>query len=315
MNAIRTRQHDAVLTVELDNPPYNFLTGEMMRDLEALLHRLADDETVRAVVVTSALPGVFVSHYDVAEILAGAEASPLPLSPALAGAALRTTGAASHLPGAQAVLGRGMTAGLTDILRYHEVCRLMRRSDKVFVAAVNGHAMGGGCELVLSCDIRLMADGPYRIGQPEILVGLIPGGGGTQLLTRSLGAARALELCLEGAPIDAATARDIGLVNRLVDPDRLLAEALDTARRLARRSPVAVAAVKRAVHEGGSAGLEAGLHVERAGFLAAASQPQTRDAMRAYLADVRRNEAAGKDLTAFIEERLPDWHRGTAGES
>ncbi|WP_433665226.1 enoyl-CoA hydratase/isomerase family protein [Nocardia sp. CA-128927] len=195
--------------------------------------------------------------------------------------------------------------------RYHEVCRRMRNSDKVFVAALNGRTLGGGCELALSCDIRLMADGPYEIGQPEILVGIIPGGGGTQMLTRVLGAARALELCLEGAPITPARARDIGLVHRLVAPNDLMDEARTTAARLARRSPVAVAALKRTIYEGGSESLEKGLHVERTGFLETSSTATTQRAMRQYLDEIREVESSGRELATFIAERLPRWVEGS----
>ncbi|WP_405161926.1 enoyl-CoA hydratase/isomerase family protein [Nocardia sp. NBC_01499] len=311
MSVLRTDRDGTVLTVWLDNPPYNFLTSEIMTALADLLTSLEHDDTIRAVVLTSAVEDVFVSHYDVAEILAGAAASPVTLTRRTAAAALRTSRAADHIPGGQAALARAGAGGVADLRRYHEVCRRMRNSDKVFVAALNGRTLGGGCELALSCDIRLMADGPYEIGQPEILVGIIPGGGGTQMLTRVLGAARALELCLEGAPITPARARDIGLVHRLVAPADLMDEALGTAARLARRSPVAVAALKRAIYEGGSESLEKGLHVERTGFLESSSTATAQRAMTAYLEEIREVERSGRDLATFIAERLPRWVEGS----
>ncbi|WP_194837263.1 enoyl-CoA hydratase/isomerase family protein [Nocardia sp. XZ_19_369] len=307
---IRTERDGTVATVWLDNPPYNFLTSEIMTALADLLTSLERDDAVRAVVLTSAVEDVFVSHYDVAEILAGAAASPVTLTRRAAAAALHTSRAADHVPGGQAALARAGAGGVADLRRYHEVCRRMRDSDKVFVAALNGRTLGGGCELALSCDIRLMADGPYEIGQPEILVGIIPGGGGTQMLTRVLGAARALELCLEGAPITPARACDIGLVHRLVTPADLLDEARSTAARLARRSPVAVGALKRAIYEGGSESLEKGLHIERTGFLETSSTASAQRAMGKYLEEIREVETSGRDLASFIAERLPRWVEG-----
>ncbi|PXX60359.1 enoyl-CoA hydratase/carnithine racemase [Nocardia tenerifensis] len=311
---IRTDRDGAVLTVWLDNPPYNFLTGEIMTALADLLTSLEGDDSVRAVIFTSAVEDVFVSHYDVAEILEGAQASPITLTRRKAAAALHASRAADRLPGAQAALARAGAGGIADLRRYHEVCRRMRNSDKVFVAALNGRTLGGGCELALSCDIRLMADGPYEIGQPEILVGIIPGGGGTQLLTRVLGAARALELCLEGAPITPARARDIGLVHRLVTPAALQNEAHRTAARLARRSPVAVAALKRAVYEGGSESLDRGMHTERTGFLETSSIETAKRAMARYLEEIREVDRDGRDLATFIADRLPRWIEGSVVE-
>ncbi|WP_433578745.1 enoyl-CoA hydratase/isomerase family protein [Nocardia brasiliensis] len=311
MSLIRTDRQGAVLTVWLDNPPYNFLTGAIMSELAALLTELESDAEIRAVVLTSAVEDVFVSHYDVAEILAGAEAAPVTLTQRTASAALHASRAADRIPGGQAVLARAGASGVADLRQYHEVCRRMRNADKVFIAALNGRTLGGGCELALSCDLRLMADGPFEIGQPEILVGIIPGGGGTQMLTRVLGVGRAMELCLEGAPITPARALEIGLVHRLVEPSGLLAEAQATAARLARRSPVAVGALKRAIYEGGSEPLEKGLHYERAGFLETSSTPAAKRAMRAYLDEIRAVESDGRDLASFVAERLPRWVEGS----
>ncbi|MFG1796313.1 enoyl-CoA hydratase/isomerase family protein [Nocardia sp. NPDC049149] len=308
---IRTERDGAVLTVWLDNPPYNFLTTDIMIALGEVLDSLARDDSCRAVILTSAVEDVFVSHFDVAEILSGAESSPVQLTARTAAAALVTSRVADHIPGAQTALARAGAKGVADLRRFHEVGHRMRNSDKVFIAALNGRTLGGGCELALSCDIRLMADGPYEIGQPELLVGIIPGGGGTQLLTRVLGAGRAMELCLEGAPITPARAYEIGLVHRLVAPAGLLTEARTTAARLARRAPVAVGALKRAIYVGGSESLDKGMHVERAGFLESCSTPAAVRGMQAYLAEIHEVTAGDGDLAAFVADRLPRWVDGS----
>jgi enoyl-CoA hydratase/carnithine racemase len=185
----------------------------------------------------------------------------------------------------------------------------MNRLDKVFIAAINGVALGGGCELALACDLRIMALGDYRIGLPEITLGIIPGAGGTQRMARALGPARALELMLEGQALTPKEAQKAGLVHRTADSAKLLDEALAIGERLARRSPVAVQALKRAVYEGASRPLAEGLHIERAGFLAASSTTAAKRAMGVYAEEVERLGDAAPWQTESVMER---WQSGEA---
>ena len=271
MSTVRTERDGRVLTVTLDNPPRNLMNGRMVGELDALATELEDDESIGAVVITGAPEEVFITHFDVAEMLAGAEA------------------------------GREATEVGLELI--HGLFLRMNRMDKVFVAAVNGLALGGGCELALACDLRLMAEGEqHRIGLPELSVGIIPGAGGTQRLTRALGPSRALEFMLEADPLTPQQAVELGLVHRTVASDELLQVAHATAERLARRSPVTVGALKRAVYFGGSAGLEQGLAMEREGFQAAVSSAAAARAMRAYL----EQEAALADSAAILP-----WREGT----
>ena len=151
-----------------------------------------------------------------------------------------------------------------------------------------------------------MADGPYSIAQPEILLGFPPGGGGTQRLTRLLGAGKALHMCLEGTPKTPAEALAFGLVDRVVAPERLLEEAIEHAARLGRRPKAGIGAVKRAVRFGGSLPLEDGLRLEAGEFLSAISTPESIEAQRAYVD--RTNELddvpiANPDIRAAVTER------------
>ena len=271
MSTVLTERDGRVLTVTLDNPPRNFMNGRLVGELDAVARELEDDESIGAVVITGAPEEVFITHFDVAEMLAGAEA------------------------------GREATEVGLELI--HGLFLRMNRMDKVFVAAVNGLALGGGCELALACDLRLMAEGEqHRIGLPELSVGIIPGAGGTQRLTRALGPSRALEFMLEADPLTPQQAVELGLVHRTVASDELLQVAHATAERLARRSPVTVGALKRAVYFGGSAGLEQGLAMEREGFQAAVSSAAAARAMRAYL----EQEAALADSAAILP-----WREGT----
>ena len=215
------------------------------------------------------------------------------------------------MPSVQEVLARTPAAGLVALERFHGILLKMNRCGAVFVAALNGSALGGGCELALACDLRVMADGEHGIGQPEVLFGFPPGGGGTQRLARLLGSARALRLVLDGGPIRPAEAAELGLVDEVVPAGELLDRAVAVAERLGRRPKGAVAACKRAVYEGGSLPLPDGLRVERAEFLAALGTREAQDAMASYLnAFERTGELPGYDPAAL--ERALDAGRFTA---
>ena len=305
---LRVERDGRVMTVTLDNPPVNFMTGQMLAELDELVTSLEGDGTVGSVILTGAPDDVFITHFDVAEILAGSEGVGQQVGPRLAGGSLRAVGALARVPQLRDRLERSPAAGMLELRRIHDIFLRMNRMDKVFIAALNGTALGGGCELALACDIRLMADGDGRIGQPEMALGFPPGGGGTQRLTRILGPGAALEAILEARLFTAREAEALGIVQRALPPDRLMAEAREVAERLARRSPASVAAAKRAVYEGASRPLPEGLHMERAAFLAAASTPASRRAMKAYADQVaERGQAPLAD-----DEALGAWLDGTA---
>jgi enoyl-CoA hydratase/carnithine racemase len=308
VKTVDVERRGRVMVVRLDNPPRNFMTSGMVRELSDLMTLLESDRTVGAVVITGAPDDVFITHFDVAEISAGGERIPATLSSTQAGGGLRAVGALERIPGARGLLERSPAAGTLTLREIHELFLRMNRLDKAIVAAVNGVALGGGCELALACDIRIMARGEHRIGLPEITLGIIPGAGGTQRMTRALGSSRAIEMMLEGRALTPEEAESVGLVHRIVEPAALLNEALTTAERLARRSPVAVAALKRAVYEGGSQSLEEGLHIERAGFVAAASSRAARRALKAYAEEVERLG----DAPWQRQEIMEHWQQGTA---
>jgi enoyl-CoA hydratase len=284
---IAVEQRARVLVATLSNPPHGLIDAAMVDALERLVARAEEDSAVGAVVLTGAHPQRFIAHYDIEELLRGSEASPS-VSPRLAELGLRGVGALRRVPRAREALAGTPAAGLEEVERFHEIFLRMQGCGAVFIAALNGSAMGGGCELALACDFRLMARGEHLIGQPEILLGFPPGGGGTQRLARLVGARAALRLCLDGGPLGAEEAGEIGLVDRLVDPERLLEEATAEAARLAARPKAAVAAAKRAIYEGGSRPLREGLRIERAEFVATITTEQSREAMRAYVDAFRR---------------------------
>jgi len=155
------------------------------------------------------------------------------------------------------------------------------RVKKPIIAAVNGYALGGGCELAMMCDI-IIAGENAKFGQPEITLGTIPGVGGTQRLTRAVGKSKAMEMVLTGKPIDAKTAETMGLISRIVPEDKLLESALETAARIASFSKPVVALAKEAVNRSYEVSLTEGLLFERRLFYSTFALNDQKEGMRAF---------------------------------
>jgi len=220
---------DTVVVLRLDNPPVNALSCALARDLDAAIAEAADDPTIRALVLYGGEKG-FAAGADIEEFV---DLDPADLS--RQGLALeRAIDRLATLP-------------------------------KIVIAAVTGYALGGGCELALAADLRISAE-DARWGQPEILLGIIPGAGGTQRLTRLVGPGHAKDLILSGRFADADEARMIGLVNTVVPRHEVLPSALALAARYAAGPAVVLAAAKAAIDGGVGLSLEAGLALERALF-------------------------------------------------
>lgn len=150
------------------------------------------------------------------------------------------------------------------------------------IAAVNGFALGGGCEIAMACDL-VYASEKARFGQPEVNLGLIPGWGGTQRLTRRVGIGRALEMDLTGDVVDAAKAKDLGLVLEVLPPDKLLEFAKGQARKIAAKGPIAVAMAKRCIRQGADADLRVGCALEQQAFAALFGSEDMREGTKAFL--------------------------------
>lgn len=309
MALLSTEQSDRVLVVRVDNPPHNFMNREMVAELDELTRSLESDRSVGSVVVTGGPERLFITHYDVAEILAGATDVGVVPGPRLAGGLLRAAGLVKRVPGVRSAAQRTPLRGLLELHRIHDILLRMNRSDKVFIAAVNGPATGGGCELALACDLRFVADGEIPIGLPELTMGFNPGAGGTQRLSRLMGPGPALEMMLEGRTLQPRAAQEARLVHRVLPADRLLPEAIETGRRLAGRSPDAIRGLKRLVHEASSGPLAAGLAAERKWFMTQAGTERAVRAMTAYVEEVERRGPAWADPDA-----MPAWQEGTAAD-
>lgn len=243
---------NGVVVATYDHAPMNYFCAEGAGELVELIEDWRAP-SIRAVVLTGGRPGKFITHYSVEE-LEGYAADP---------DALRAAGTA-----------------LND--GYHAMLQSLNALPKPVIAAMNGDAMGGGFELCLSCDLRIAARGDHRFGLPEAKLGILPGGSGTQRLSRLIGAGRAIEFILRGRVLKPEDAHALGLVHELADD--ALARARDVAQELAALPPVALQQIKRAVYEGIDKPLAEGLKVEAEAFLATMLSQDARAAMQAYLA-------------------------------
>ena len=291
---IRVEEHGRVLLAHIQGGPRGEFGREIAADLAALVDRAEKDDRVGAVVLTGTYPGRFVAHAELSWLQETGANSPK-VGPGAASLVMRVARVARRIPGLRRLLEHSPLGGGMDLAGLHETLLRMNTSGAVFVAALNGSAMGIGSELALACDYRLMAAGDYVIGQPEILIGFPPAGGGTQRLVRLVGPGEGLKIMLEGASLDPEAAARIGYVDKVVDPDKLLDEALELADRLSRRLKFAVAAVKRAAYIGGSQSLEKGLRIENHEFLPTIGKPESQSAMIAYIAQT----AATEDLPLY----------------
>ena len=200
--------------------------------------------------------------------------------------ALVLTGAGEKAFVAGADIAAMSTMSPLDARRFaetaHAILARMEALPIVTIAAVNGFALGGGCEVAMACDL-VYASEKARFGQPEVNLGLIPGFGGTQRLTRRVGLPRALELILTGDLVDAPRAKEMGLVLEVLPAAELLTFAKAQARKIAAKGPVAVAAAKRAAREGADADLRTANELERQAFSALFGTEDAREGMRAFV--------------------------------
>ncbi len=298
-----------VLVVRADHPPHNFMTAEMVRELDRLVRSLDGDRSVGAVVITGKPDDLYITHYDVGEILASVRRAGIAAPPWLTSIVLKIAGAVRRIPVLRDLAERTPLAAVFELYRIHDLFLAMNRSDKVFIAAINGPATGGGCEISLACDVRVMADSDIAIGLPEMTIDFNPGAGGTQRLPRVVGVGRALQMMLEGRTLSPREALDHGLVGAVVPAAQVKEAAIHMGERLARRSPESIRSLKRAVYEGGSLPLAQGLGVERKWFMVSSATESSQEKMAAMAGQV---EVEGKSPWATAEDLAP-WQDGTAG--
>lgn len=252
MASFTTERRDRIALVTFTRPPRNLMSMAAMTELEGVVSALAVDDGVDVVVITGGVPGYFVAHADLDDL---------------------------------AALGRG-EAVEGDPGSWARTFALLESMPQPVIAAVNGQAWGGGCELALACTLRVAAESAH-LGQPEVAVGIIPGAGGTQRLPRLVGAGRAASLILTGRIMEATEAERIGLVDLVLPDDGFLDAAMAFASTIAARPRPAVVAAKRAIIDGLRLPLEEGLRLEAQLFLECQGRPDTQ-AIQARVAEVER---------------------------
>ena len=245
-------REESFAVITLNRPPANAISEQLMQDLNAALSSVADDDSVRAVIITGAGDKIFCAGAD---------------------------------------LGSAFSGGNVDVfIRFgNSVLRKIERFPKPVIAAINGHALGGGCEIAMACHLRLLKEGA-RMGQTESNLGIIPGFGGTQRTPRLIGRTKALEFLILGTQIPAAECLQLGLVNRVSKDGQTLEDAKTLARQIARRPPIATRLIIEAVDDGLDAPIDQALEVE----------------VRAFL-KVLRTEDASEGIQAFFGKRDPQF--------
>jgi enoyl-CoA hydratase len=258
MENVRTENKDGILVVTIDRPKFlNALNARTIDELRQVFSAAREDDAVRAVILTGGGEKAFVAGADINEL---AQATPM-------------TGKSTAERGQRTFLN-------------------IERFPKPVIAAINGFALGGGCELALACHIRIASE-KAQLGLPEVTLGIIPGYGGTQRMARLLGKGKALELILTGDRINAQDAERIGLVNRVVSAEELMPTAEKMARTIMSRGPLAVRAAIEAVMSGSEMPYEEGQFLEATLFGLLCATDDTKEGMKAFL-EKRPPEFKGK---------------------
>ncbi len=244
-------REDLTGIITLNRPPANPINLAVLNELDAVLTEWEADKAVRAVIITGAGDRGFSAGFDI-----------------------KTAGT----PDGERAMSRGQ-----------EVLSHIEKYPKPVIAAINGFALGGGCELAMSCHFRIVVNGERVVlGQPEIDLGIIPGWGGTQRLPRLVGRTRALEMLLLGTRITPKQALDIGLITRISEPGQLMADAKAFAGILAKKAPIAVQIILDAVTRGLEAPLDEGMKIELEGSNRVG---KSKDAIEGMMAFVEKREA------------------------
>ena len=245
-------REESYAVITLNRPPANAISEALIRELNEALNSVRDDPSVRSVIITGAGDRIFCGGADLGSAFAGGD--------------------------------------VEAFIRFgNSVMRKMERFPKPIIAAINGHAMGGGMEISMACHFRLLKE-TARMGQTESNLGIIPGYGGTQRLPRLIGRTKALEFLLLGTQIPAAECHRIGLVNRLAKEGATLADARALAVELGRRPPVATRLIIEAVDDGIEAPIDQTLEIETRAF-----------------EKVFGTEDAGEGIQAFFQKRPPEF--------
>ena len=239
--------------ITLNRPPANSYEIRFMQQLDSAIETAGADDEVRVVIVKSELPKFFSAGADV-----------------------------------KAFMANSISENMEMIGFAHLALSKIGQSGKLFIAAINAHALGGGLEIALACDLRFAQEGNYKLGLPEVTLGLLPGNGGTQRLPRLIGKSKALEMMVSGETVNPEEALRLGLINRLLPADQLMEQTVLFAEKLASGASLAIQNIKRAIYQGMEKPLDEGLALERQ-----------------LIEPLFNTQDAKEGFTAFSEKRQP----------
>ncbi len=260
-NHLRIEDNGKYVICYLSNPPTHTLTASGVNEIHAFLDQIEKRDDLRVLAFTGDGENVFIKHYEVGELANTAERN------------LET---------------KKDKQDPKELHAFHTMLLRLRDLDAIVVAGINGNTAGGGCEFSLGCDLRIMADGNFLIGLPETSVGILPGGGGTQRLSRLIGSSRALDLILHAQLVSPKEAFDLGIINKLVSEASFNQELISYCEDLSNRAPIALQQVKKIIHQGLEMTLEESLLVEQKAFDVTMNSKDAARAMRALL-DTQEN--------------------------
>ena len=255
-NHLRIEDNGNYVICYLSNPPTHTLTSSGVNEIHRFLDQIEKRDDLRVLAFTGDGENVFIKHYEVGELANTAERN------------LET---------------KKDKQDPKELHAFHTMLLRLRDLDAIVVAGINGNTAGGGCEFSLGCDLRIMADGNFLIGLPETSVGILPGGGGTQRLSRLIGSSRALDLILQAQLVSPKEAFDLGIINKLVSEASFNQELISYCEDLSNRAPIALQQVKKIIHQGLEMTLEESLLVEQKAFNVTMNSKDAARAMRALL--------------------------------
>lgn len=255
-NHLRIEDNGNYVICYLSNPPTHTLTSSGVNEIHTFLDQIEKRDDLRVLAFTGDGESVFIKHYEVGELANTAERN------------LET---------------KKDKQDPKELHAFHTMLLRLRDLDAIVVAGINGNTAGGGCEFSLGCDLRIMADGNFLIGLPETSVGILPGGGGTQRLSRLIGSSRALDLILHAQLVSPKEAFDLGIINKLVSEASFNQELISYCEDLSNRAPIALQQVKKIIHQGLEMTLEESLLVEQKAFDVTMNSKDAARAMRALL--------------------------------
>ena len=255
-NHLRIEDNGNYLICYLSNPPTHTLTSSGVSEIHSFLDLVEKRNDLRVIAFTGEGKGVFIKHYEVGELANTAEKN------------LET---------------KKDQQDPKDLHPFHTMLLRLRDLDPIVVAGINGNAAGGGCEFSLGCDLRIMSEGNFLIGLPETSVGILPGGGGTQRLSRLIGSSRALDLILHAKLLSPKEAYDLGIINKLLSENNFNQELISYCEDLSNRAPIALQQVKKIIHQGLEMSLEESLLIEQKAFDVTMNSRDAARAMRTLL--------------------------------